>query len=249
MKYVIILLLGLVLGAGATMFFLGMSRAKSAPGVAVQAPSPDDPGSTVVVTVSSSFFELLLGTIFRDLGSPSLRLSSSGSALAAPAIQSVALQQGCTNTITLAQEGSNVKTQVQFAGGKISVPLAFSGNYNLMGNCMQFKGWAQTSLQLRFDQPSQTVYGQVNVDAVNLEGVNPVANNFVTVFVRESIDQKVNPLALLRPAQLQHTIPVASANGALKTHVKDVRAEVFDGSLRLHILYEFNGERSAAGAG
>ena len=114
---------------------------------------------------------------------------------------------------------------------------------------MQFKGWAQTSLQLRFDQASQTVYGQVNVDAVNLEGVNPVANNFVTVFVRDAIDQKVNPLVLIRPPQLQLTIPVASANGALKTHVKDVRAEVLDGSLRLHIMYEFSGERRSAATG
>ena len=65
-----------------------------------------------------------------------------------------------------------------------------------MGNCMQFKGWAQTSIQLRFDSGAQTVYGQVNVDGVNLEGVNPIANNFVTVFVRNAIDQRVNPLVL-----------------------------------------------------
>ena len=67
--------------------------------------------------------------------------------------------------------------------------MAFTGSYNLVGNCMQFKGWAQTSIQLRFDEPKQTVYGSVNVEGVNLEGVSPVANNFVTVFVQTAINQ------------------------------------------------------------
>jgi hypothetical protein len=243
MKYLLILVVGLLIGAGAAVFFLGMPRAKSTPGVAVQPPSAtNDP--TVVVTMSNSFFEQLLGAMFRDLGPPAFRLSNS-QPKEVSSLQHVVFQQGCTNTITLAQEGSNVKTQVQFTAGKISVPLAFSGNYNLLGNCMQFKGWAQTSVQLRFDQATQTVYGQVNVDAVDLEGVNPAANNFVTVFVRDAIDQKVNPLELIRAPQLQLAIPVKASNGALKAHVKDVRAEVLDGSLRLHISYEFNGERNS----
>ena len=242
MKYLITLLLGLVVGALAAVLLLGMPRAKSTPGSVVQAPSAGDPTSTVVVSVSNSFFEDLLGTMFRDLDAPALHLGSAPTQGAG--LTSIALQQGCNNTITLAQEGSNVKTQVQFANGKISVPLAFSGNYNLLGNCMNFKGWAQTNIQLRFDKATQTVFGQVNVDAVNLEGVNPVANNFVTVFVRDAIDQKVNPLELIRAPQLQLAIPVKASNGALKAQVKDVRAEILDGSLKLHIMYEFIGQRS-----
>jgi hypothetical protein len=244
MKYLFILVLGLLLGAGSAIFFLGIPRAKSAPGVAVQGPSGEQK-STVVVTVGNTFFEQLLGTMFRDLNPPALRLGSSQSAATAPIIQSIALQQGCTNTITLAQEGSNVKTQVRFVDGNISVPLAFNGSYNLLGNCMQFKGWAQTNIQLRFDQSSQTVYGTVNVDAVNLDGVNPIANNFVTVFVRDAIDQKVNPLELIRAPQLQLAIPVKASNGAVKATVTDVRSEVLDGSLKLHITYEFTGQRAA----
>ena len=250
MRYALVLLLGLVVGAGATAFLLGMPRAKATPGSVVKTPdAAGDPSSTVVVSVDNSFFESLLGTMFRDLGPPALRLGQNAPLTETPNYQMVALQQGCTNTITLAPEGSNVKTQVQFANGKISVPLAFSGNYNLLGNCMQFKGWAQSSLQLRFDQDKQTVYGQVNVDAVNLEGVNPAANNFVTVFVRDAINEKVNPLELIRAAQLQLVVPVKASNGALKAHVKDVRAEVLDGSLKLHISYEFSGDRSGAPPG
>ncbi len=249
MRYVIVLLLGLLLGAGTTVYFLGMPRAKSTPGQQVQAPEAGgDPPGTVVVSVSDSFIDQLLGTVFKDLGPPSFHLAGLESETPST-IQTVAYQGGCANTITLAQEGSNMKTDVQFAEGKISAPLAFSGSYNFMGTCMQFKGWAQTSIRLRFDQEKQTVYGKVDVEGVNLEGVNPLANNFVTVFVRNAIDERVNPLELVRAQQLQLMIPVKASNGALKAHVKDVRAEMLDGSLKMHISYEFSGEKGQATQG
>lgn len=243
MRYLIILLLGLILGAGTTVYFLGAPRTKSAPGAEIQAPDPaGDPERTVVISFTSSFFDGLLSTIFKDLGAPSFHLAAIKAQESSP-IQQIAFQPACANTITLATEGGNTKTQVQFANGKIAVPLVFSGTYNLLNNCMQFKGWAQTSIQLRFDQASQTVYGQLNVEGVNLEGVNPVANNFVTVFVRNAIDQRVNPLELIRAQQLQLMIPVKASNGAVKAQVKDVRAEILDGSLKMHISYEFSGAR------
>lgn len=244
MKYVIVLLLGLVVGAGAAVFLLGTPRTKSTPGTQVQAPEASgDTAGIVVVTLTNGFVQKFLATIFQDLGAPSFQLAGIEPGSISAGTELIAFQQGCTNTITLAPEGSNVKTEVQFANGKITAPLAFSGSYNLLGNCMQFKGWAQTSIQLRFDEASQTVYGQVNVEGVNLEGVNPVANNFVTVFVRNAIDQRVNPLELIRAAQLQLMIPVRASNGAVKARVKDVRAEMLDGSLKMHISYEFSGTR------
>lgn len=243
MKYLLILVLGLILGAGLAIFLLGIPRAKSQPGVAVTAPDPGgDPPGTVVVTLTSGFVDGLLGTIFKDLGAPSFQLAQApitGDAT----INKAAFQSGCTNTITLAPTGSNVKTEVQFTNGKVLAPMAFSGSYNLLGNCMQFKGWAQTSVGLRFDQATQTVYGQVDVEGVNLEGVNPVANNFVTVFVRNAIDQRVNPLELIRAQQLQLMIPVKASNGAVQAQVKDVRAEMLDGTLKMHISYEFTGAK------
>lgn len=244
MRYVIILLLGLLVGAGATVFLLGTPRAKSKPGTQVQAPdASSDPAGTVVVTLTNGFVQKFLATIFQDLGAPSFHLAGIDPAGNSTGMERIAFQQGCTNTITLATEGSNIKTEVQFGNGQITAPLAFSGSYNLLGNCMQFKGWAQTSVQLRFDEASQTVFGQVNVEGVNLEGVNPMANNFVTVFVRNAIDQRVNPLELIKGAQLQLMIPVRASNGEVKARVKDVRAEMLEGSLKMHILYEFSGAR------
>jgi hypothetical protein len=250
MKYLLLLVIGLVIGAGAAIFFLGVPSAKTIPGVAVQTPSPGgDPPGTVVVAINDSFFSEMLGTIFRDLGAPSFKLAASGIPGSSYSFENIAFQGGCTNTLTLAAEGSNAKTQVQFAGGKISAPLVFSGNYNLLGNCVQFKGWAQTTMQLSFDQASQTLYGRLSVDGVDLEGVNPFANNFLTVFVRSAIDSKVNPIQILRPQQLQLLIPVQASNGSVKAQVKDVRSEVQDGSLRLHITYDFAGTKGQAPQG
>ena len=76
---------------------------------------------------------------------------------------------------------------------------------------------------------------------MNLEGVAPVANNFVTVFVQSAINQRVNPLILVSERQLSLLVPVKASNGAVKARVKDVRAEILDGSLKLHVTYEFSG--------
>ncbi len=309
MRYVITFVLGLVIGGGVAIFLLGVPRAKTLPGTAVQAPSGETPPSTVVVSLADSFVNELLTTVFRDLSPPTFNLASAvrdpwsnppanaggtdkaavrdpwsnppanaggtdkaavrdpwsnppanagGTDKAAVRVSwsnppanaggptiftNAAFQGGCANSVTLAQESGNVKTQVQFANGNITAPLVFSGSYNLLGNCMQFKGWAQTSIQLSFDQPSQTLYGRVNVEGVNLEGVNPAANNFVTVFVRNAIDSKVNPLEILRPGQLQLMIPVKASNGSVKAQVKDVRSDAQNGQLRLHITYGFSGEK------
>ncbi|HEV7680659.1 MAG TPA: hypothetical protein VGO68_00935 [Pyrinomonadaceae bacterium] len=245
MKYVLLLVVGLVIGAAAAIFFLGVPSAKAIPGAAVQAPPPGgDPPGTVVVSVSDSFLNEMLGTVFRDLGPPSFKLAHNVAEPGSANFEKTAFQAGaCANTMTLAAEGSGAKTQVKFDGGKITAPLAFSGNYNLLGNCTQFKGWAQTTIQLSFDQPNQTLYGRLNVEAVNLEGVNPLASNFVTVFVRSAIDDKVNPIQFLRPQQLQLLIPMQASNGSVKAQVKDVRSDVQDGSLRLHITYGFAGTK------
>jgi hypothetical protein len=106
---------------------------------------------------------------------------------------------------------------------------------------MQFKGWAQNSIKLSFDQEKQTVFGYVNVEGVNLEGVNPIANTLVTALVQGAINQKVNPLVLVSEPQLSLMIPVKASNGAVRARAKDVRAEVLDGSLKLYLTYEFSG--------
>ena len=240
MRYVVILILGILLGGGAAIFFLGAPPAKSAPGQAVKPPDQGGtPPGTVVLAFDQSFIDAVLSTTFSGLGTPIFRLGQTRDGN--ERIEQALFQGGCTNSITLLPEGSGVKTGVQFRNGTVYAPMAFTGSYNLAGSCMQFKGWAQNSIKLSFDQDKQTVYGYLNVDGVNLEGVNPIANNFVTVFVQGAINQKVNPLVLVSEPQLSLMIPVKASNGAVKARAKDVRAEILDGSLKMFVTYEFSG--------
>lgn len=240
MKYVVVLLVGILLGGGVAVFFLGTPPAKSAPGQAIKPPdqSGNQPGA-VVVALEQSFIDGVLATTFNGLGSPTFQLGQNHDG--SERIEQALLQGGCTNTITMLPEGSGVKTGVQFRDGNVYAPMAFTGSYNLAGSCMQFKGWAQNKIRLSFDQEKQTVYGYVDVEGVNLEGVNPIANSFVTVFVQGAINQKVNPLILVTEPQLSPMIPVKAINGAVKARAKDVRAEVLEGSLKLYLTYEFTG--------
>jgi hypothetical protein len=191
-----------------------------------------------VIGLEQSFIDAVLATTFSGLGTPTFQLGQHRNG--AERIEQALFQGGCTNTITLLPEGSGVKTGVQFRNGTIYAPMAFTGSYNLAG-CLQFKGWAQTQIKLSFDQEKQTVYGHVDVEGVNLEGVNPIANNFVTVFVQSAINQRVNPLVLVNEQQLSLMIPVKASNGAVKARAKDVRAEILDGSLKLYLTFEFSG--------
>jgi hypothetical protein len=239
MRYVVILLLGILLGGGAAIFFLGAPPAKAVPGQAVKPPDQGQtPPGTVAIALDQSFVDAVMATTFSGLGTPTFHLGQNGGS--GERFEQALFQGGCTNEITLLPEGSGAKTGVQFRNGTIYAPMAFTGTYNLAG-CIQFKGWAQTSIKLQFDQEKQTVFGYVNVEGVNLEGVNPIANNFVTVFVQGAINQKVNPLVLVSEPQLSLMIPVKASNGAVKARAKDVRADILDGSLKLYLTYEFTG--------
>lgn len=243
MRYVVILILGALLGAGAAVYFLGIGPARKAPGVAVRPPDAQAPPATVVIGLEQNFVDAVLATTFSGLGTPTFQLSQD---TGSEGITTAAFQGGCTNSITLLPEGSGVKTGVQFKNGIVSAPLAFTGSYNFTGQCLQFKGWAQTNIKLYFEEAKQTVYGNVEVENVNLEGVNPIANTFVTVFVQSAINQRVNPLVLVSEKQLSLLIPVKASNGTVKARAKDVRAEILDGSLKLHLTYEFSGVREGA---
>jgi hypothetical protein len=147
MRYVVVLLVGILLGAGAAIFFLGVPPAKSAPGAAIRPPDQGaPPPATVVVSLEQSFIDAVLSTTFSGLGTPTFNLARDGgeSVEITPAL----FQGGCANSITLLAEGSGVKTGVQFHNGAVTAPMAFTGSYNL-GGCIQFKGWAQSNIKRR----------------------------------------------------------------------------------------------------
>jgi len=242
MRYVLVLLVGLLLGVVATAFLLGAARGHSLPGSPVRAPEKGgDMSSSVAVTIDEKFFDALLGTIFQKLGPPQLKLSQANSDRL---MQPAAFQTVCSDVLVLNQEGNNVRTGVRFTGGKITAPLAFNGSYGVLGKCLQFKGTARASVDLSFDQNRQTVFGALNVDEVVLDNVAPLFSALVTAFVRKAISDRVNPFEVLRVSQLTLSLPIQATGGSLKAYVKDVRSEVQEGSLRLYLIYEFDAQKS-----
>lgn len=238
------LIIGLLLGALGAVYFLGSWRAHKLPGVPLR--PPDQTGaapSTVAVTIDEKFFDSLLNTIFQQLGPPQLKLSTN---LTRPAMQMIALQNSCSNVLTLNSEGDNVKTGVRLTGGKIVVPLAFSGSYSILTNCVDFKGTAQATVELSFDQEQQKVFGRLDVDEVALDNVTPLVSGLVTAFVRKTIDVRLNPFPVLSVSQLSLSVPIQASGGSLKARIKDVRAEVQEGTLKLYLTYDFSGERVSA---
>ena len=151
-------------------------------------------------------------------------------------------QGGCSNQIAITQEGGGAKTAVTLRDGQINAPLAFSGTYSF-GNCLSLRGTAQANIALSFNREQQTLYGQINVVGVNLENVPTLYEPIVTTFVQSAINQKVNPLVIMRGQQLTLNVPVQASGGTVHAQAKDVRAEIKDGALRLHISYDFSGAK------
>ncbi len=239
-KAIALLIVGLFVGVLGTIFFLGSPRKSALPGTPLKPPDRNnDSSGTVTVTIDEKFFDSLLGTIFNKLGPPQLKLSQNQTQ---PSIQPAAFQGECNNTVVLNSESGDVKTGVRFTGGKIVAPLAFSGSYNLLTQCIQFKGTGQATVDLSFDAAKQTVFGTLNVDQLNLEGVNPVVSTFVTAFVRRAIDERLNPFSVLPVSQLSLSVPIHVSGGTLKANVKDVRSEIQEGTLKLYLTYDFSAE-------
>jgi len=246
---IICLLVGLILGVLIVLFVIGSPKAKPLPGTLLKAPDPGgDPPGTAVVTLDEKFFDSLLDTIFRDLGGPQFPLEltmmeRNGASGSDWQLRAAAFENQCPDVVVLANQGSNVKTSVHFTDGKIIAPIAFNGSKNILGGCIRFQGWAQASIQLSFDQSKQTVYGQINVEGVSLEGAPEAVGGIARLLVQRSINQRINPLEILRAPQLAISMPVKSTNGTLQATVKDVRAEITNGKLTLHITYGFTGVR------
>ncbi|MDQ3803757.1 MAG: hypothetical protein M3416_08035, partial [Acidobacteriota bacterium] len=147
--------------------------------------------------------------------------------------------------VVLTPEGGGVRTGVRLSNGQVLAPLAFNGSYAVFGQCMNFRGTAEANIALRFDAPQQTLYGQLNVAAVTLEGMSPLLSGPITAFVQNAINQRVNPLTLMGGEQISLSVPVQAAGGTLRAQATDVRSDIQNGKLRLHITYDFGGAKGA----
>jgi hypothetical protein len=248
-KFIGGIVLGFIVGAALIFLYLGgIPRAGTAPGVPIRPPDASGvPAGTAQIVLRQDFFNDVLSHVLKDMNPPSFPLGmaenrSANSDAQAFGLVQQAPQQTCDSRITILPEGSGVKTGVSFENNKIAAPLAFSGNYNSPFGCLQFTGWAQANLELRFDAAQQAVFGRINVETVNLDGVNPLISGFVTPLVQTSLNNRVNPIQILKASQIAVDLPIKASNGSLTATVKDVRAEVKDNALNLYVIYEFAGK-------
>ena len=250
--FIIGAVLGLILGGGLVFYlFGGAPRAAQMPGVPIQSPDPNgSPAGTANVVLNQQFFDTVLATIFRDMNAPAFPLNLTGKnnfdETIRPNHAGFALQNNggtCDGKIILQSQGSGVTTGIRLENGKITAPLAFTGSTSIIGQCINFAGWAQATLALRYDETQQTVFGQINVETVNLDGISPLVSGFVTPLVQNTINQKVNPIVILRGSQIALNLPIAATNGTLKANVKDVRSEIKENALNLYVTFDFAGTK------
>lgn len=221
------------------------------------------------ITLNETLFNSFLDALFNNLKAPSFPVSLAKREAESVQPQVVSLQESeltieselmtsartsseaasadaalkageCASVITLEREMIGVKTAVRFENGRIVAPLAFTGSYNagLLG-CARFQGWADTALNLEFDRARQVLTGRVQVRDIHLKNVPQLANNTVVSLVQDAIDRRVNPIEILQAAQLSARVPIAASSGALRLLAKEVRPEIVQGALHLHITYEF----------
>jgi hypothetical protein len=212
---------------------LGMSLANFQVRAAV--PNPE-----VTFAVNEEFLNAFLDSMFTNLKAPSTPLVITP----ADKDRTAAESYGCPSVVTLERAEGGIKTAIKLEQGKMTAPMAFSGAYNstLLG-CIQFRGWANTSWVLEFDRSRQALLARIQVDEIHLNNVPALAGGSLTKLVQTAIDQRVNPLELVKLDQLTARVPVAPAGGALRFRAKDLRSEISPGNLQLHVTYEVLGDK------
>lgn len=147
--------------------------------------------------------------------------------------------RSCKEVIQLLRETNGVRTAVRFRDGKILAPLAFSGNYNppLVG-CVPFTGYAETTIDLEFDQQNQRVVARARVLNVSLNGTGGVGGSLIAKMVQGSIDKKINPIEVVRLDKLSFAVPVRNST-SLNMKAVGIRTGVENGALNIHVAYDF----------
>jgi hypothetical protein len=181
----------------------------------------------VVIGLNEPFFDELLDGVFNAASSPEFPLSESGATAA------------CSESIKLVREAGGVNTAVRFRNDQILMPMAFSGNYSppFVG-CVPFSGYAESVIDLEFDPAGKRLLARARVTNVNLNGAGGVGSAMIAKLVQGSIDRKINPLEVLKLDKLSFTLPIHNS-GRLNMRAVGVRHEVRDGTLLVHIAYEF----------
>ncbi len=198
----------------------------------------------ITISLNEQFFDALLDGMYQNSSPIEFSIASSGAADARQKSSEVSTfapsgKPACKQVIQLLRENNGVRSAVRFRDGKIFSPLAFSGNYNppFVG-CVQFSGYAETNIDLEFDLASQRLVARARVFNVSLNGTAGIGSSVIAKLVQSSIDKKINPIEIIRMDKLSFLLPIQ--NGAnLRMKATGVRHEIENGTLKIHIAYEF----------
>ncbi len=215
----------------------------------------------ITVSLNEAFFDALLDSTFQNFDPPQFSIAQnvfhrgdaetqsqtnvfSGvpsnsfiSSATFPQLRS--RSPGCSETVKILREMNGVRTAVRFRDGKIFVPLAFSGSYAppFVG-CVDFAGWAETNVDLDFDQNGQRLVGRARVLNVNLNGSGGVGGTVIAKLIQSSIDKKLNPIEIMSLDKISFSIPIQNT-GNLRMKALGVRPEIGVGFLDVHVSYAF----------
>ncbi len=198
----------------------------------------------VTISLNEAFFDGLLDAVFQNAPPMEFSIAASNkptdderhnSALAFTGSGNSA----CKEVIQLQRENNGVRTAVRFREGKIVAPLAFTGNYNppFVG-CVSFAGYAETVIDLEFDQQSQRLIARARVLNVSLNGTGGVGGSLIAKLVQGSIDKKINPIEIFTMEKVSFLLPVRR-DAQLRMKAHSIRHEISNGALNVHIAYEF----------
>ena len=195
----------------------------------------------VTISLNEAFFDAALEAVFQS-GAPlefSIAQNSGPENPSRPPSNSFAPGAACSETIKIQREIGGVRTAVRFREGKILAPLAFSGNYNppFIG-CVAFSGWAESVIDLEFDQNAQRLFARARVLNVNLTGTGGLGSSVVAKLVQGSIDKKINPIELFQLSKLSFALPVKGA-GDIQMRATGIRHELQNGVINVVVSYEF----------
>lgn len=208
----------------------------------------------ITITLNEQFFDTVIDALFQNgeppefsIGSNSHRDSNfvddsrrtSVSVTYPYSFIGNAAFANCRESIRLNRENNGVRTAVRFRDGKIYAPLAFTGSYNppLVG-CVDFAGYAESSIDLVFDEQGQRLTANAVVNNVVLNGTGGVGSTVIARMVQSSIDRKINPIQLFRLDDISFMLPMRSS-GNVKMKAVGVRHELINGGINVHVAYEF----------
>lgn len=200
----------------------------------------------ITINFGEQFFDALLDAVFQYAAPPEFSLAKAEGPTAKrnAALTSAFLSAAtCNESIKLLRENSGKRTSVRFREGRITAPIAFSGNYNppLIG-CVPFAGVAETVVDLEFDAAGQRLLARARVQDVSLNGTGGIGGGIVARMVQASIDRKINPIEIIRTDKVSFVLPLQNSN-SVRMRATGFTHEITNGQLIIHIAYEFEKSR------